>query len=147
MEGFVVTWWIWFLVGLALLLAEFLTPGAFFQFFFGLGAIALGLVELAGIRLPLSVQLLLFLALSLGSLLLLRKPLRLKLEGKNADLEVDRFEGETAVAMEGIAVNGVGKAELRGTAWNARNVGDTPIAESQRCRVERVEGLTLCVRL
>jgi len=116
MEGFVMTWWIWFLVGLALLLTEFLTPGAFFQFFFGLGAIALGLVELAGIQFPLSVQLLLFLVLSFGSLILLRN-------------------------------NGFGKAELRGTAWNARNVGDTPIAESQRCRVERVDGLTLWVRL
>jgi len=134
MEGFVMTWWIWFLVGLALLLTEFLT-------------LALGLVELAGIQFPLSVQLLLFLVLSFGSLILLRKPLRLKLEGKNAEVEVDQLEGETAVALEEIAVNGFGKAELRGTAWNARNVGDTPIAESQRCRVERVDGLTLWVRL
>jgi membrane protein implicated in regulation of membrane protease activity len=43
-------------------------------------------------------------------------------------------------------VNAIGKAELRGSTWNARNVGETPITEDQRCRVESVDGLTLSVR-
>jgi inner membrane protein len=40
----------------------------------------------------------------------------------------------------------VGKAEMRGTSWNTRNVSDQTIARGQRCRVERVEGLTIFVR-
>ena len=146
MEGFVVTWWMWFLFGLLLLMMEFLTPGAFYQFFFGLGAVAVGLLDLAGLQVPLWGQLLLFIGLSIGSLVVLRKPLRVKFDSKLPDKSVDSLEGETAVAMEDIAVGAVGKAEMRGTAWNARNVGDAVIGESERCRVERVDGLTLWVR-
>jgi inner membrane protein len=40
----------------------------------------------------------------------------------------------------------VGKAEMRGTSWNTRNIGDQPLARGQRCRVERVEGLMIFVR-
>ncbi|MCP5118887.1 MAG: NfeD family protein [bacterium] len=145
MEGFVVTWWMWFLFGLLLLLAEFTTPGAFYQFFFGLGAIAVGLLVLVGIPLPLSVQLLLFIVLSIGSLLLLRKHLRLKLSSNLPDNKVDTMEGEAAVALDDIPANAVGKAELRGTTWEARNVGDGPITKSQRCRVMRVDSLTLWI--
>jgi membrane protein implicated in regulation of membrane protease activity len=48
--------------------------------------------------------------------------------------------------MEEIPSNGIGKAEMRGTSWNARNIGDKPLARGERCRVERVDGLTLVVR-
>ena len=147
MEGFVITWWMWFLFGLFLLLVEFLTPGAFYQLFFGVGAIAVGVLHAAGIQMSLPVQGVLFLGISLGALLLLRKPLREKLYRAEPGRPVDSLEGETAVALEDIAVDGIGKAELRGTTWNARNVGDSPISRSQRCRVERVDGLTLWVRV
>ena len=59
MEGFVVTWWMWFILGVVLLLAELTTPGAFYQLFFGLGAIVVGLIGLVGIELPLAIQMLL----------------------------------------------------------------------------------------
>lgn len=144
MEGLAITWWMWCVLGLLLMLAESLTPGAFYQFFFGLGAIAVGLLGVAGLDLSLSVQISLFLVLSLASLALLRKPLRVRFTS-GADEEVDKIEGETAVAFEDIAVDAIGKAELRGTVWNARNVGDAVIAKSQRCRVVRLEGLTLDV--
>ena len=45
-----------------------------------------------------------------------------------------------------IGAGGYGKVELRGTTWNARNAGETPVAADQACRVERVEGLTLWIR-
>lgn len=146
MEGFVITWWMWFVFGLLLLLAEFATPGAFFQFFFGIGAIAVGLLELFGLELPLWGQLLLYLVLSIGSLAALRKPLRMKFGEHLPETEVDSLVGQMAQALEDIAVDAIGKAELRGSAWTARNVGATAIARSQRCRVERVDGLTLHLR-
>jgi membrane protein implicated in regulation of membrane protease activity len=54
--------------------------------------------------------------------------------------------GETARATENIAVNEIGKAELRGASWNVRNIGDKPLVPGARCVVERVDGLTLHVR-
>lgn len=139
------SWWMWFLLGLVLLLAEFTTPGAFYLFFFGLGAIGVGLLGALGFEPPLTVELLLFLTFSLGLLVLLRKRLRLRFDSKLPQREVDNLVGEIALALEDIAVDAVGKAELRGSVWNARNVGDTPIARSQRCAVMRVDGLTLWI--
>jgi len=140
-----IAWWMWFIVGVLLLLAEFATPGAFYLFFFGLGAIAVGLLGGLGIQPPLAVQLLLFLVFSIGLLVLLRKRLRLRFDSKLADREVDNVVGEIAVTLEEIPVDAVGKAELRGSVWNARNVGDVPLARNQRCAVLRVEGLTLWI--
>jgi membrane protein implicated in regulation of membrane protease activity len=50
------------------------------------------------------------------------------------------------VPLEDISVNSVGKAEMHGTSWTTRNIGDKPLARGQRCRVERVEGLMIFVR-
>jgi membrane protein implicated in regulation of membrane protease activity len=40
----------------------------------------------------------------------------------------------------------MGRVELRGTVWSARNTGDAAIHAGQRCSVERVDGLTLDIR-
>ena len=37
----------------------------------------------------------------------------------------------------------VGKAELRGTSWNARNAAERPLAAGERCRVTGMDGLQL----
>jgi membrane protein implicated in regulation of membrane protease activity len=59
---------------------------------------------------------------------------------------VDRLEGEAAVVTEDVAPGGVGKAELRGASWTARTSGASTLERGRRCRVERVEGLTLWLR-
>ncbi len=140
------TWWIWLLFGLALLGAEALTPGGFFVLFFGVGALAVGgLVGLDVIRAP-WIQWILFSLISIVSLLIFRRPLLRWIRSHDRDVTVDALEGEVAVLLEDLAPGGVVKAELRGTAWNAQTDGDRPLAKGQRCRVVRVDGLTLWVR-
>jgi len=139
MEGFEFTWWMWCSLGMLLMLAEFITPGAFYQFFFGLGAVAVGVLGATGIELPGTVQVLLFVVLSVASIAVLRKPLRARFN-EGPDEDVDQVVGTIAVAVGEIAPAALGKAELRGAQWTARNVGDSPIAQSQRCRVMRVDG-------
>lgn len=138
-------WWIWMLLGLLLLLAELVTPGGFYFIFFGVGAVVVG--SLAGMDSggPVWFQLLLFSVLSLASLWLFREKL-LKLTEGAPDQNVDSLIGETAVAIDEIPANGIGKVELRGTAWNARNVGDKPLKNGARAKAERIEGLMLFVR-
>ena len=136
----------WLVAGIALLGIEMLTPGGFFTLFFGAGAIVVGILGLIGWQPSVPVQGLVFLALSVASLLLFRKPLVERFERSIPQKQVDSLVGETAVAMEEIPAGGVGKAELRGSSWNARNLGDAPIALKQRVRVERIDGLTLDVR-
>lgn len=139
-------WWIWLVLGFLLLLVEVLTPGGFYIVFFGLAAIVVALASAAGLEGPLWVQGLLFAILSVAGLALFRKPLMKKLHRGQAGKEVDSLVGETAIAMGDIAADGIGQAELRGSAWNARNVGAAPVLRGQRCTVERVEGLMLWVR-
>ena len=138
-------WWIWLLLGLLLLLGELLTPGGFYIFFFGIGALVVG--ALAGMNLagPAWFQFILFSLVSVLTLWLFRGKLLQLTRVRTTDV-VDSFIGESAVVLEEISVNGVGKAEARGTSWTARNLGDQALARGARCRVERIEGLTIFVR-
>ena len=138
-------WWIWILFGLLLLLTELVTPGGFYFIFFGIGAVIVGVLAGFGAAGPLWVQFILLSVLSLVTLWLFRGKLLQLTEGA-PEQNVDSLIGETAVASDQIAANGIGKAEMRGTAWNARNIGDKPLKRGERARVERVEGLTLFVR-
>jgi hypothetical protein len=138
-------WWIWIVLGLALLLGELITPGGFYILFFGIGAVVVG--GLAGFDFagPAWFQVILFLAVSVVTLWLFRERL-LKVTQGSTPHNVDSMVGETAVIMDEIPSNGIGKAEMRGTSWTARNIGEKPLARGERCRVERIEGLTLFVR-
>jgi len=138
-------WWIWILIGLSLVFTEVITPGGFYLLFFGIGGLAVGLLALADLAGPAWLQVLLFSVISVCALWLFRERLMQSFQGK-AQVPVDSYIGETAHAVDEIAVNGVGKVELRGTSWSARNVGVTPLSTGGRCKVERVEGLTLFVR-
>ena len=139
-------WWIWVLGGLVLLLAEVLTPGGFFVVFFGAGAILVGALKALGWNGPGWAEWLVFTVLSVASLALFRKPLMRRFNLQGSGKPVDRLEGETALVTEEVAAGGVGKAEMRGASWTARSSGKAALARGQRCKVERVEGLTLWLR-
>ena len=135
------------LVGLALLGFEILTPGGLFTLFFGVSAIVVGILSRLGLAGPPWMQWILFSALSIASLLLLRKPLLDWLQRREVKRpDVDTLIGETAVILEPVPVRGVGKAELRGTSWSARTEGDATLPVGLRCHVERVDGLTLWIK-
>ena len=138
------SWWIWVLVGFALLAIEFASTTLHVAFF-GLGALFVGLLVGLGWRGPLWAQLLVFTGFSLVALLVIRPPLMRKLK-LNESKDVDTLVGEQAVAMDDIASRGFGKAEMRGSSWNAQNVGTSTLNKGQRCTVESVDGLTIRVR-
>lgn len=146
METLVAAWWLWVLLGLALVVGEILTPGGFYILFFGAGAIAVGLLKLAGANLGLAVEGLAFVAISICLLVLFRRPLMERFKPLAPEIRADELTSEVAVALEEIGPRGRGKVELRGTAWNAQNLGEGAISKSARCRVERVDGLTLEIR-
>ncbi len=138
-------WWIWVLGGLGLLVLEVTTPGGFFAVFFGAGAILVGVAKALGWEGPAWAEWLAFSVLSLVSLAVFRRPLMRHFNLVPAK-PVDQLEGEAAVVQEQVAPGGVGKAEMRGSSWSARTAGPSALAPGQRCRVERVEGLTLWLR-
>ena len=111
MEPMTVAWWMWLLAGIALLVVEMLTPGGFFTLFFGAGALVVGLLGLLGWQPGIPVQGLLFLAVSVASLLFFRKPLMERFQKSIPNKQVDSLVGETAVAHEDIPAGGRAKAD------------------------------------
>ena len=135
------SWWLWLVLGLALTALELLSSGGFYLIFFGLSAFLIGTLKLLGLQSQAWVQWFLFTALSFALLLLFRNPLLKAF--RPTEVPVDQLVGEIAIVIEDITAGGVGKAELRGTGWNARNTHHGPLHKGQRCRVQRVDGLML----
>jgi membrane protein implicated in regulation of membrane protease activity len=141
------TWWLWLAVGLLLVGFELAAPGGFFIIFFGVGALAVGVLAAAGLGGPLWTQGLLFSVLSIVSLLLFRNPLLRRMRvTETSSPAMDTLAGELAIPLEDLAPGAVGRAELRGSVWQARNGGSQPIGKGQRCRVLRAEGLMLWIQ-
>ena len=138
------SWWIWIVIGFVLLALEF-TAASLHLGFFAVGAFVVGLLVLFGVDLPLWAELMIFTAMSLLAFFFVRPWLvaKLKLDQKKV---VDTLVGEQAIAMEEIPALGLGKAEMRGTTWSARNIGETVLNRGQRCVVAAVEGLVIHVR-
>jgi membrane protein implicated in regulation of membrane protease activity len=137
-------WWMWILLGVVLAVIEILTPGVLFVIFFGVAAIVVGLLSLAGIISTPWIQWALFSILALVALRIFRAPLLARLQ-KNSHPDVDSLVGETAVAALGMAPGEHGRVELRGSTWSSHNVGTRAIAAAERCRVVAVDGLRLDV--
>ena len=140
-------WWIWILLGLGLLGLEMLTPGGFFVLFFGLSALVVGSAVGLGLGGPTWFQWLLFSGLSITSVLFLRsRVLAWFKSGEGQSVGIETLVGEAATLLDDLPPGAVGKAELRGTAWSVRSEEARPLPRGQRCRVQRIEGLTLWVK-
>jgi len=139
-------WWYWILLGLVLAAVELATPGDFFFIFFAVAAVLLGLLELAGFVTVDWVQWVLFSVLSVVCVALFRKPLLARLRSAEHTGPVDSLVSEVATAAGPIEPGQYGRAELRGSTWTVRNVGDGAIVAGERCRVVAVRGLELDIR-
>jgi len=139
-------WWHWLLLGLVLTALEMAASGGFYIVFFGIAAVIVSLLALAGIAGPLWLQMLLFSALSVASLLFFRNPIMRRLNLSAGAADIDTLATETGTVIEPMAPGGNGRVEVRGTPWSARNVGTTPLSSGARVVVVRPERLTLLVK-
>lgn len=119
METFMNISVIWFVIGFAFFLLEFVVPG-FILFFFGIGAWVVGITTLFT-DLSLNFQLLIFLASSLITVVLFRKWVRDKLGMRKTSPQLleDEFIGKTAICSEPIGPGANGKVTFKGTDWDA----------------------------
>jgi membrane protein implicated in regulation of membrane protease activity len=140
-----IVWWHWLALGLVLIALELAAAGGFYVIFFGIAAVVVAVLQLAGVSGPLWTQLLLFSLLSVVSLLFFRSPMLrwMKLDGAGGD--VDSLVGETAIVKQDIAAGEIGRVELRGTSWSARNRGGELLTTGRRCVVVGVDRLMLII--
>jgi membrane protein implicated in regulation of membrane protease activity len=137
-------WWMWLAAGLALVVAELATPGGFVIIFFGIAALVVGVLGILGVVTAAPMQFLLFSVLSVGSLALLRGRLQSRLRTPGAS-NVDSLIGDLAIPRERLSPGVVGRVEVRGSTWSARNTSSVTLDAGQRARVAGVDGLTLAV--
>ena len=134
----------WLALGLALVVAELATPSGFFIIFFGVAALTVGV--LAGLNMAGTtwVQWLLFSVLSIAYVLAFRGRLQTKVQIPPPH-DVDSLIGGLAIVQERLLPGVVGRVELRGSMWSARNTSQVTLDAGQRARVASVDGLTLTV--
>jgi membrane protein implicated in regulation of membrane protease activity len=136
--------WLWLAAGLALVVAELATPSGFFIIFFGLGALTVGVLGWLNVATSLGSQLLLFSVLSVVYLLLFRGRLQARVQIPPPP-NVDSLVGVLAIVQDRLLPGVVGKVEVRGSMWSARNTSGVTLDAGQRARVAAVDGLTLTV--
>ena len=133
---------LWFLAGLALLIAELFTP-SFIMMFFGIGAwIVTVLYLLLGIGLPL--QLFAFGASSLLLIILLRKKLKAVFLGtvtarQQAGNSSEESYGHEVLVITRISPGKPGKVEYKGSLWDAES--DDAIEADVRVKIIDRNGL------
>lgn len=138
---------IWFLIGLVLLIMEFVLPGLIIAFF-GVGAWIVALVCFIT-DIGINTQLIIFIVASVLSLLCLRKWLKGVFLGhtvskQNLNENLEEFIGQKAVVKEKITPKAGGKVEFHGTNWEAE--ADEEIAVETVVEIVGKENITLKVK-
>ena len=143
-------WWHWSILGFILIGIEILTLGGlgnFYFLFFGVAALMVSGLTWSGLIAAAWLQWLLFGLLGIISLLVMKKPLQGKgsATGKDED-DVDSMLGEIAKVLEPLESQAMGKVELRGSTWTARNAGRHVLEKGSSAKIVRVDGLTLWIQ-
>ena len=141
-----VQWWHWLVIGLILVALEMAASGGFYVIFFGIAALAIAGLHVLDWAGPVWVQLVLFSSLSIVSLLFFRGPLLTWMELDGPGKDVDSFVGDIALPLEDIPAGAVGRAELRGAVWSARNQDSMTIVRGERCKVVSVDRLMIFLK-
>ncbi len=139
-------WWGWIVVGVVLLAAELTVVDAeFYLVFLGISALAVGLLEIAGVDAPMWAEWASFGVLAAGSMVFFRRRVYDKLRASPSDPQ-HALIGEIAVIRGTIAAGAQGEAELRGTSWTVHNTSAGPLEAGARAEVVAAHGVVLDVR-
>jgi membrane protein implicated in regulation of membrane protease activity len=137
-------WLIWALAAVLLAVGEIVTPGLFFLGPVALAAVVAGVA--AAVGLGVVIQLLLFIAGSVASLLVLRPIARRHLHMPPAlRTGTAALEGSKAVVLRRVDANG-GRVRIGGEEWSARAYMEDQVLEpGARVEVVKIEGATALV--
>ena len=121
MFDFTMTYWVWLIAGLVMLVIELAAPIAFFLWL-GVSAIATGAVVALFPDMSWQLQAILFSVLSVISLVTSRRYLKKRLEqseSPNLNRRAEQYIGRTVKLCEPIE-NGFGKAAIDDSRWQVK---------------------------
>lgn len=137
---------IWIIVGIILILLEFIVPGLII-FFFGAGAIFTGVLCMM-FDIPVGIQFVIFGLSSIGSLMLLRNKFSAVFHGKvsngGKEDDFDEIIGQKCKVVVEISTDSPGKIDFRGTNWNA--VSDENIPINSTVEITGKDNITFIVK-
>jgi membrane protein implicated in regulation of membrane protease activity len=136
---------IWFVVGLVLILMEFIIPGLVIVFF-GLGAWIAAIFVSIFPEMAFWVQMMIFTVFSVGTLVLLRRTLKKRFFSNQEGAEsegLDDYIGQTAVVEKAIK-NGEGKILFKGVSWSA--YADEDISEGTKVTIIDKDSIKLKIK-
>lgn len=136
------TWYVWLILFLVFLGLEIMTTGVFFFLCFSTGALFAMLFSLLGASFQ--VELIIFCAVSLASILLIRPLFKKYVAKQKTETNVDSLIGTKAIVIEDIKVNDMGKVKTEGEIWLA--VSKENIAKGETVIIESIDGTKLVVK-
>lgn len=134
---------VWFIAAAVLAVGEMLTAG-FFLLPFAAGAVASGLLALAGVGVAL--QLIIFVVVSLSALFLLQRFARKDIHGELLPVGAARYIGASALVTRPVdRLRGTGRVMMGTEDWRATTNQDGEIPVGAEVRVIEVSGARLVV--
>lgn len=133
---------IWTIIGVLLLVVEIFAVSFFFMFF-GIGALATALLSWVGVLDSITAQLLVFVVISVASIFIFRKKLKLSFDKRSEGF--NEFEGEKVKIVEAILPNEEGKVTFKGTHWIAYSSSSETLPEGTHAIIKKVDGIKLFV--
>ena len=141
--GIVPVRWIWVALVIIFSLIEIFTLGLT-TVWFAIAAVLM--VFLSFFNIPLTVQILIFLAVA-ALLLIFTRPLVVKkFKIGREKTNVDSLVGKHALVVKTIGEFERGEAKINGQIWSAHSEDNTEITEGNKCEILRIEGVQLIVR-
>jgi membrane protein implicated in regulation of membrane protease activity len=133
-------------LGIGLLGVEmFVIDAQFYLVFIGLSAAVVGLLGLFGVDLPHWAQWLVFSGLAIAAMFSFRRRLYEMVRNRSGHVEERLTVGDRVLVTTRLEPGQSGRVEYRGSSWNARNTGTTPIEPGREAVIAAVDGLTLHV--
>ena len=140
-------WWGWIVCGVVLLVGEMVADAQFYLIFLGGAAVLVGLLGFASLSGGIAMQWAIFGVLAVVLLVGFRARVYGRLRGAGGGAPGhENVVGEIAIVRSDIGPGVLGRAELRGTIWTARNVGTGVLHDGERVAVVKVAGLVIDVR-
>ncbi len=136
------TWWLWILGALVCGIVEVMAV-SFVFLMFAIGALAAGIAGACGANL--TIQVIVFIVVSIALLVILRPFLKGRIDRSSAYVpsNTDGLIGKTGYVTEAVGERH-GRIQFSGGEWSARTEGST-LPVGTEVRVDRIDGATAVV--
>lgn len=135
--------WIWIIVFVVTLMIEVFTAGTLVSIWFSAGSLVAYFVYL--LNGPLLLQIIVFLAVSIGALLAIRPLATTYFRGNIVATNADRMIGRQTTLTKAITSNNWGEVDVYGVVWSAVEINNQPLEIGTEVKIVAIEGAKVIV--